>query len=90
VTGVNTLVAELSGKQLGLLRDLVPKAVTIATLVDPGLQRPIALRDARDATAALGQKLLVLEAGTAEEIDALFARLNRESADAMRLPYSEM
>jgi putative ABC transport system substrate-binding protein len=35
VTGVNTLVAELSGKQLGLLRDLVPKAATIAALVDP-------------------------------------------------------
>jgi putative ABC transport system substrate-binding protein len=41
------------------------------------------LRDARDAAAALGQKLLVLEASTAEEIDAQFARLDRESADAM-------
>ena len=42
-----------------------------------------ALRDAGDATAALGQKLLVLEAGTAEEIDAQFASLDREPADAM-------
>ena len=41
------------------------------------------LPDARDATAALGQKLLVLEAGTAEEIDAQFARLDQEPADAM-------
>ena len=64
VTGVSSLVGELSGKQLGLLRDLVPKAVTIAALVDPSLPilGPIALRGARDAAAALGQKLLVLEA----------------------------
>jgi putative ABC transport system substrate-binding protein len=41
------------------------------------------LRDARDATAALGQKLLVLEAGTAEEIDAQFASLDQEPAEAM-------
>ena len=44
---------------------------------------PIALRDTRDAAAALGQKLLVLEASTADEIDAQFARLDQEPADAM-------
>jgi putative ABC transport system substrate-binding protein len=43
----------------------------------------VALTDARDAAAALGQKLRVLEAGTAEEIDAQFASLDRETADAM-------
>ena len=85
-TDVNTLVSELSGKQLGLLRDLVPKAATIAALRDSGFGRTsstIALRDARDATAALGQKLIVLEASTVEEIDAQFARLDKEPADAI-------
>jgi putative tryptophan/tyrosine transport system substrate-binding protein len=38
VTGVSFLVDELSGKQLGLLHDLVPKASTIATLFKPGLR----------------------------------------------------
>ena len=46
------------------------------------------LRDARDATAALGQKLLVLEASTADEIDAQFASLDREPADALLVPVS--
>jgi putative ABC transport system substrate-binding protein len=87
VTGVNTLVSELSGKQLSLLRDLVPRAATIAALVDP-IQRSggtiaFALRDTRDAAAVLGKKLLVLEAGTVEEIDAQFASLDQEPADAM-------
>jgi putative ABC transport system substrate-binding protein len=85
VTGVAALTSDLSGKQLGLLHDLVPKAATIAALIDP--RRPIAetilLRDALAGTAALGQRLLVLEASTAEEIDAQFASLDREPADAM-------
>jgi putative ABC transport system substrate-binding protein len=90
VTGVSNLAAELSAKQLGLLHDLVPKAATIAVLVDPSVRsgESPALRDARDAAVALGQKLLVLEASTAEEIDAQFARLNKEPADAMLVTIS--
>jgi putative ABC transport system substrate-binding protein len=80
VTGVNTFTGELSGKQLGLLHEVVPKAATIAALFG-GAFPP--LRDARDAAAALGQKLLVLNARTVEEIDAQFARLDQEKADAM-------
>jgi putative ABC transport system substrate-binding protein len=85
LTGVYTMSAELLGKQLGLLHDLVPKAATVAALIDP--KQPsaetITLPDARGTTAALAQKLLVLEASTAEEIDAQFASLDQEPADAM-------
>jgi putative ABC transport system substrate-binding protein len=91
VTGVYALGNELTGKQLGLLHDLVPKAATIAVLVEPGARRQeiIELQGrARDTTAALGQKLLVLEASTAGEIDAQFARLDQEPADAMLVPTS--
>jgi hypothetical protein len=57
------VVAE-AGDVPSLLHDLVPKAATITALFDP---RPpsgqtIMLPDVRDAAAALGQKLLVLEA----------------------------
>jgi putative ABC transport system substrate-binding protein len=63
--------------------------VTIAVLIDPRITgETIILRDACDAVAALGQKLLVLEATTAEEIDAQFARLNKEPADAMLVTVS--
>jgi putative ABC transport system substrate-binding protein len=85
VTGVASLVAELSGKRLSLLQDLVPKAATIAVLVDPGerSRELIELQDARDAAAALRQKLLVLDANTADEIEAQFAKLDQDQADAM-------
>jgi putative ABC transport system substrate-binding protein len=85
VTGFSPLMADLSGKRMGLLHDLVPKAATVAALIDP--RQPsgetITLPDARDATASLGQKLLVLEASTAEEINTQFANLDREPADAI-------
>src|SRR5262245_16813517 len=89
MTGVASLVGELSGKQLGLLHDLVPKAATIAALFDPSLvTSENRLREARDAAAALGQKLLVLNARTVEEIDAQFASLDQEPADAMLITSS--
>jgi putative ABC transport system substrate-binding protein len=84
VTGVSSFLALLSGKHLGLLHDLVPKAATIAVLVDPeGGRRIFTLTDARAAAAVLGQKLLVLDASTTDEIDAQFARLDQEPADAL-------
>jgi putative ABC transport system substrate-binding protein len=80
VTGINTFTGVLSGKQLGLLHEVVPKAATIAALFGGG---GIPLGDTRDATAALGQKLLVLNARTVEEIDVQFASLDQKPADAM-------
>jgi putative ABC transport system substrate-binding protein len=85
VTGVYPMSPELAGKQLGLVRDLVPKAATIAALVDPNLTNinRVVLRYARDAAAALGHTLLVLNARTVEEINAQFAKRDQEPADAM-------
>jgi putative ABC transport system substrate-binding protein len=90
VTGVNTLSGELSEKRLGILHDLVPKAATVAALIDP--MQPsgatINLPGARDAAATLGQKLHVLNASTVEEIAAQFASLDQEPADAMLVTVS--
>jgi len=90
ITGVNTMSIDLVGKHLGLLHYLVPKAATIAALIDP--KQPsaetITLPDAHDVTATLGHKLLVLEASTVEEIDAQFASLDQKPADAMHVTVS--
>jgi putative ABC transport system substrate-binding protein len=92
VTGVASLMGELSGKQLSLLHDLVPKAATIAVLVDQGARRReiIELQDPRAAAAALKQKLLVLVASTTDEIDAQFASLDQAPADAMLVTTSPL
>ena len=82
LTGISTLVNLLTGKSLGLLHELVPNARTIA-LLHSALSLNTAVNDARAATATLGLQLIVLNADTNSEIDAAFATLNQQRADAM-------
>jgi putative ABC transport system substrate-binding protein len=64
----------------------VPAAVTFAFLVDPS--NPNAApetADMQEATKQLGQKLVILEARTAAEIDAAFASLVPQHVDALAI-----
>ena len=65
-TGVNMFNAELAAKRLGLLHDLVPKAVRIATLVNPASAQvtETMLRDIPEAARALGLQTQILNAST--------------------------
>jgi putative tryptophan/tyrosine transport system substrate-binding protein len=84
-TGVNFFIAEAVAKRLGLLHDLVPKAVRIAVLVNPA-NAPLTeatLRDMPEAARALGLQIQVLNASTSREIEAAFATLVRDRADAL-------
>src|SRR5262245_46153710 len=84
-TGVNSFTAELTTKRLGFLHDLVPKAVRIAVLVNPANATTAepTLRDIPEAARALGLQIQVLNASTGREIEAAFATLRREPADAL-------
>jgi len=84
-TGINFFVAEVATKRLGLLRDLVPKAARVAVLVNPA-NAPTAeatLRDIPEAARVLGLQIQVLNASTSREIEAAFAALVRDRADAL-------
>jgi ABC-type uncharacterized transport system substrate-binding protein len=84
-TGINFLASEVVAKRLGLLRDLVPKAVRVAVLINPA-SAPIAettLRDMPEAARALGLQITVLNASTSREIEAAFVTLVRDRADAL-------
>jgi len=84
-TGINFFVAEVATKRLGLLRDLVPKAARVAVLVNPA-NTPTAeatLRDIPEAARVLGLQIQVLNASTSREIEAAFAALVRDRADAL-------
>jgi putative ABC transport system substrate-binding protein len=69
-TGVNSFVQEIDAKRLGLLHDLVPKAVRVAVLVNPTAPAG-AEAESRDVREA------------AREIDAAFAGFARERPDAL-------
>jgi putative tryptophan/tyrosine transport system substrate-binding protein len=85
VTGINFFVHELVSKRLGLLREFVPKAVRIAVLVNPGnaAAAEATFKVAREAAHVLGMQILAFDASTIGEIDAAFAAMARERADAL-------
>ena len=84
-TGVNFFAYEVMAKQLGLLQELVPKAARIAVLLNPrtAIHAETTLQAVQEAARALRLEIQVLKAGSADEIDAAFAALAREPADAL-------
>ena len=83
-TGVTSLLPLLGAKQLGLLRELVPKAVTIGMLVnpdDPWAELQIASTQA--AAHEIGQELVVRRASTEEDLDAAFAAFVQRQVAAL-------
>jgi putative tryptophan/tyrosine transport system substrate-binding protein len=83
-TGVNFLSAELVSKRLELLRELVPRAVKVAVLVDPAATpTKTTLREVEVAAQSMGLQIRVLNASSSDEINAAFAALTRERPDAL-------
>ena len=84
ITGATFLTATLGAKRLGLLRDLVPGAQVVALLVGPTTSVAQAqIRDVQEAARALGQKLVVLDGGSDEKIEASFAALVPQHVNAL-------
>jgi putative ABC transport system substrate-binding protein len=84
VTGVTELGAELGAKRLGLLRELVPSATSIAVLVNPtrpGVDAQSA--QAQQAARALGLPLHILTASSERDFDAIFLTLVQLRAGAL-------
>jgi putative ABC transport system substrate-binding protein len=73
VTGLTLISSALEGKQLGMLRELVPAATSIAFLVNPTNPNSEAnVRGAQEAARTLGQQIHILNASTETEIDPAF------------------
>src|SRR5262245_56323983 len=79
LTGINFFVGEIVAKRLGLLHELVPKAVRVAVLVNPAnaMTAEATLRDIPEAARAIGLQFQVLKASTSREIEMAFATLVR-------------
>jgi putative ABC transport system substrate-binding protein len=84
VTGVVFFNGVLGAKRLELLRHLVPKATTIALLVNPNsLNTEAERRDVQAAALAIGQQLIVAEANSDHDIEAAFATFVERGAGAL-------
>jgi putative ABC transport system substrate-binding protein len=84
-TGINFLVGELTAKRLGLLHELVPKAVRVAALRNPAISTaiPPIPRPLEEAARVIGLQIQDLNANTSNEIEAAFAALQRDRLDAL-------
>jgi putative tryptophan/tyrosine transport system substrate-binding protein len=84
ITGVTIIGVEMGPKRVEFAHDLVPKASTLAALINSKF--PMGLSEARDmqnAAHSLGLQLSILDASTKSEIDAAFAVLAQREAEAL-------
>jgi len=85
MTGINVFNAEVAGKRLELLRDLVPGVARIAVLANAAdaAMMETQLRDVETAARAMALHIQVFNASTNSEIDAAFKTFGRERPDAV-------
>jgi|EndMetStandDraft_8_1072994.scaffolds.fasta_scaffold53883_4 putative ABC transport system substrate-binding protein len=84
VTGVSLLSAELAGKRLEVLSELVPKARVFAILSNPKNPADKSdLKGVEDAAVTRGYELHVLNAETEGDLDAAFATAIDKAANAL-------
>jgi putative tryptophan/tyrosine transport system substrate-binding protein len=73
-------------KRLQLLKQLVPRAVRVAVLVDPNTQFGVmAMPDNQLAASKLGLRLETFEVRSSTDLDAAFARIRDSRSDAVAL-----
>ena len=85
LTGVNTLLQDMEGKRLGLLRELVPTAALISSAHQPArprYQKPDQGRS-EDIARVLRQRIHVLHASSQQDISAAFTTLAELKAEAL-------
>jgi len=86
VTGLSLLTPELIGKQLELLKEIVPRLSRVAVLRNPtSPTHPLSLREAEVAARSLGIQLEVLEARGPDEFEMAFAAMTRKRAGALNV-----
>jgi len=84
LTGLSLMAPELVGKQLEILKDVVPKVSRVALLGNPANPgNAPQVRHAQDAARALGLRLQPLEARGPSDIDSAFAAITSEQAGAV-------
>ena len=84
ITGLSTLASQLSGKQLELLKEIVPKLSRVAVFgnsTEPG--NPQALKETELAAGAFGVKSQNLNVRSPKDIETAFRAASKGRADAV-------
>jgi putative ABC transport system substrate-binding protein len=83
-TGATQISLSLDAKRLGLLREMLPGAATVALLANPAFPgNDNRMRDIEEGGRRIGLQLPRLEASTETELDAAFEEIGRQRPDAL-------
>ena len=84
ITGLSSMAPELVGKQLELLKEIIPNVSRVALIGNPAnAGNTSQVRRAEDAARALGLRLQSLEVRGPNEIDTAFLAMTKEQAGAV-------
>ena len=82
ITGMFLDLAELSGKQLQILREIIPKLPRVAILGDPAVNAS-QLRELRVVARSLGVQTQALEMKNSKDLEGAFEAANKGHAGAL-------
>ena len=82
-TGIVNIATALDAKRLELLRDLVPKASSIAVLRGPAAESFTKLSEIQEAARVVGRQLEIVRADSEREFNAVFASIVQKHAGAL-------
>ena len=84
ITGVTGNATETDAKRLQLLREVVPKATRVATLVwDKSIVKPLFIEQLGKAAKQMGMTIIQHEVSAPEGFEAVFAAMQRARAQAL-------
>jgi putative ABC transport system substrate-binding protein len=84
ITGLSSLTPEITGKQLELLKDIIPRLSRVAVLwtsIEPGNTQ--ALKETEGAARALGLRLQYIEVRSSDDMESAFKAATRERSQAL-------
>jgi putative tryptophan/tyrosine transport system substrate-binding protein len=84
ITGITMFTSALESKRLGLLHEIIPKAQTIAVMIDPS--RAVSqgqIEEVKAAAAQAGVRHFIVNATTEADFDAAFAKITVQGAGAL-------
>jgi putative tryptophan/tyrosine transport system substrate-binding protein len=91
LTGVSGFGTELSGKQVELLKEVVPPLTRLAVLANPtSVGASAVIRETETVAKSMGVRLLVVNVDTPDKLDAAFATIAKERPHALLVPADAM
>jgi putative tryptophan/tyrosine transport system substrate-binding protein len=83
-TGINFFVAQMEGKRVGLLHELVPTAALMGVLLNPNNALfEFQLKDVREAARSIGQQIHILHASSERDVHTAFRSFDHMRVQAL-------